>query len=142
MNRLLALRWLRDHIGRRGTALLFFALLDAIYAYSLYNPAPEVRRTGLVQFVEAVAPLWVWGSLWALAGVFCLVYAFRRSDQRGFAAAIAIKVLWGVLCLLAMFNGVDRAYVSAAIWLAAAGWVGVVATWPEYESEARWTRPR
>ncbi len=131
MNRLLALRWLRDHIGRRGAALLFFAFLDFVYSFGLFNPAPEVRRTPTVLFVESVLPLWVWAIMWLAAGICCLVDAFRRNDKVGFAAAIAIKTLWGLLFVVAMVAGLERAYLSAALWLVLAGWVGIIATWPE-----------
>ncbi len=130
MNRLLT-RWARDNIGRRGAALLFFAFLDFIYAYSLFNPAPEVRRTATVLFVEGLLPLWVWGAMWLAAGICCLTNAFRANDKVGFAAAIAIKTLWGLLFVVAMVAGLERAYVSAALWLVLAGWVGIIATWPE-----------
>ncbi len=124
-------------VGRRGAALLFFALLDGIYSYSLFNPAPEVRRTASVLFVEGIAPLWVWGLLWAVAGVACLIGAFMKSDKWSFAAAIGIKSLWGLIYLGAAIIGLERAYLSAAIWLCLAIWVAIIASWPEV-----WDSPR
>lgn len=119
-------------IGRRGTALLFFAFLDSVYAYGLYHPAPEYRRTSSVLFLEAIAPLQLWGTLWLIAGILCLINAFRINDRIGFAGAIAVKVLWGLLFLAgALVVHLDRAYISATLWLCMAGWIAIIASWPE-----------
>src|SRR5688572_28895937 len=64
-------------IGRRGCALLFFAVLDLVYGYSLFFPAPEQRRSALIQYLSGIAPLWVFGALWSITGLICLFYAFR-----------------------------------------------------------------
>lgn len=124
-------RFLAERVGRRGAALLFFALLDAVYAVSLLAPDRTSRRTATTLFVDSVAPLWVWGLLWAAAGVVCLAHAFRMSDRVGFAAAIAIKTVWGLLFVFAGFAGVSRAYVGAAIFLCMAVWVAIISSWPE-----------
>lgn len=129
VKRILTRLWAR--VGRRGIALLFFAFLDAVYCFSLARPAPEQRKTATVLFIESLAPLWLWSMAWGAAGVACFVCAFLRRDYIGFAAAAAINTLWGLLFLVGAFYGVPRAYVSAALWLTLAGWVGVISTWPE-----------
>ncbi len=119
-------------IGRRGAALLFFAVLDLVYAFSLYFPAAEAKRSSSTRFLADVAPLPVWGTMWLLACFACAVNAFRVNDWTGFAAAISIKTLWGLLHLVgALFLSIDRAWVSAAIWLCTAGWLGIISSWPE-----------
>jgi len=118
-------------IGRRGGSLLFFALLDAVYAYSLFVPAAEAKRGAVLQYVETVGPLWFWGVLWAVAGGCCLVSAFRIDDRIGFAAAITIKMIWGLLSFFGAFARVERAYVGAVIWLCLAGFVAIISSWPE-----------
>ncbi len=126
-----------DRIGRRGSTLLMLAFIDAVYSYALFNPAPESLRTPAIVFFRGFAPLWVYGLLWAVAGVMCFVCAFLRSDRWGFAAAMAIKVLWALLYVLALFAGVPRAYISVALWLGIAGWVYTVSTWPEFPRGSR-----
>lgn len=111
--------------------MLFFALLDIIYSYSLANPPPQARQNSGLLFIQSIAPLWAWSALWGVVGVVCLVNAFRISDRYGFAAAIGIKVLWGLVYVAGMFAGLDRAYVSATVWLCLAGWVAIISTWPE-----------
>ncbi len=118
-------------VGRRGAALLFFALLDSIYAFSLFNPATEARRSGSVRFVGDLLPLWVWGLMWAAGGLACFVGAFMKSDKWSFAAAIMVKTMWGLLYLGAALVGLERAYLSATIWLCLALWVAIIAGWPE-----------
>lgn len=121
-------RNLIHRIGHRGTCLLFFSLLDFVYAYSLFNPPREM--TVALMFLRDIAPLRVWGGLWLVVAVICLVSAFRIDDRWGFTAAMLIKVLWGGLYVYGAFHGVERAYVSAAIWLCMAGWVFVISSWP------------
>jgi hypothetical protein len=125
------LRRLLCAVGRRGAALLFFALLDFVYSYSLFNPAPELRNNPNMVFLRDLLPLSVWATLWAIVGVLCLRDAFRQNDKVGFAAAIAMKVMWGLVSVVGVFYGVPRAYVSATIWLCLAGWVAIISTWPE-----------
>lgn len=124
-------KFLTVRVGRRGAALLMFAFIDAVYSYSFLNPTPEQRRFTALRFLADIAPLWFFGLLWGAAGIVCFVSAFRRHDRWGFAAAMGIKVLWGLLFVWAAAAGVSRAYVSAALWLAVAGWVGIISTWPE-----------
>jgi hypothetical protein len=132
------------HVGKRGRVLLFFGALDLIYAVSLAAPDATTRRVPMFVWLAEVAPLWAWSAMWAGVGVACLWQAFCRRDAIGFAAAIALKVCWGIVCLGAwLFGGVDRGYVSAAIWLGLAYFVWNIASWPEPGGGKgpAWTRP-
>lgn len=122
---------LRLRVGHRGAALLFFAFLDFVYCASLLAPPPDQRNNPTLLFFAHTAPLALWGALWGIAGLFCLVNAFRNHDKTGFTAAIAIKTLWAAMFVLATIEGVPRAYVSATLWLTLAGWVAIISTWPE-----------
>lgn len=128
--RVAASLWQR--VGRRGTTLLFLATLDFLVAGSLLRPPAEAGQTASVRYIADLAPLPCWGALWAAVGVACLIGAFLRVDRWAYAAAMALKVLWGMTYLLgwALF-GLDRAWVSAVVWLAFAAFVYVVSTWPE-----------
>lgn len=108
--------------------MLFFALLDVVYALALVG-APA---SGSYRFLASILPLPVWASLWAAVGVLCLVQAFMRTDRAAFAAASLIKVVWGVVQLLGwLIADLDRGWVSALIWLALAAFVAVISGWPE-----------
>lgn len=123
---------LARRIGRRGAALLFFAMLDVIYAINLSFPPEEARLSASYRFVSRVAPLNVWAALWLVVGVLCLAGAFVYRDRWAFAAAMALKTLWGATFLLGwIWLNLERGYVSAIIWLAMAGWVFIISTWPE-----------
>ena len=127
-------------IGRRGASLIFFGVLDLIYSFSLIAPDEESRNGAFLQGVAQVAPLWFWAALWAITGVVVLAQAFARNDRVGFTAAIFLKITWAITCVIAwVANDAPRGYVSAAIWLAAAGFVWVISGWPEAEGRHPWT---
>ena len=136
---------LRRRVGHRGSALLFFAVLDLVYCCSLLFPSPRERRSPLLAFLAEILPLWVWALAWGLVGLLCLWKSFRPRDAAAFAAAIGIKVLWALVSLAAWLVGdIERGYISAVVWLAFAGFVGIIASWPEPPhgwKERAWTRP-
>jgi hypothetical protein len=132
------------HVGKRGRVLLFFGALDLVYAVSLARPDATARRIPMFIWLTEIAPLWVWSVMWAAVGAVCLWQAFCHRDAIGFAAAIALKICWGIVCLGAwLFGGVDRGYVSAAIWLGLAYFVANISSWPEPGGERgpEWTKP-
>ena len=126
-------------IGRRGAALLFFALLDAVYCYSLLTaPRP---LSSFYAWMDSIAPLVVWAACWGGVGLVCLWFAFCRYDTPAFVAAVALKVAWGLLSLLGQIVGAaDRGYLSAVIWLAFAWFVSLIAGGipPAIARPARW----
>jgi hypothetical protein len=123
---------LRRRIGRRGSSLLFLALLDVVYGTGLAFITDIGRVAASYQFMAQVAPLEVWASVWYLVGAVCLVQAFMLRDQVAFGCAVALKTTWGGITLLGWaVHGVPRGYVSAAIWLAFAGWVFIISGWSE-----------
>jgi hypothetical protein len=113
-------------IGRRGAALLFFALLDWTYCIGLLTaPRPLVP---FYEYMDAALPLGLWAAVWAFVGTVCAVYAFRTYDTFAFMSAVAIKVAWGLLALFGwLAGGVDRGYISAVIWLGFAAFVFLIA---------------
>jgi hypothetical protein len=132
------------HVGKRGRVLLFFGGLDVVYAVSLTVPDATTRRAPFFVWLAEIAPLWVWALSWGVVGVVCLWQAFCRRDGIGYASAIGLKIGWGIVSLAGwLFGGVDRGYVSAAIWLGLAYLVSVVAGWPELNDAKgpSWTRP-
>lgn len=125
-------RWWARRVGRRGEFLLFLTLLDLLYGLSLLQPVPEARRSPTVAFLADVMPLSWWAVLWLAVGCGCLAGSFATADRVAFAAAAALKVLWGSMFLLGWWAGVvERGWVSAVIWLVFAVVVVRVASWPE-----------
>ena len=110
---------LRRHPGRRGEALLFFALLDVLYAVRLLNPPTPLGST--LTWPQTLMPLWVWAVCWGGVGVLCAVGAFLEDDTAAFIGAVSLKIAWGLVALLGWLSGeLDGGYVQAAIWLGAA----------------------
>jgi hypothetical protein len=134
-----AARLLR-RVGRRGACLLFLALVDVVYAISLYDASPETRASSGFAFMSTLLPLSAWAAVWLAVGALCVGFAFARADRLAFAAASLLKVLWGTLYLLGWALGViPRGYVAAVLFLGFAGFVQVIAGWKEHRTE--WTSP-
>lgn len=121
-----AARSVAARVGRRGSALLFFTLLDAVYCYGLLAaPRPLVP---FYAWMNAVIPLPVWAAGWGLVGFMCLLYAFKAYDTPAFMAAVGLNVGWGLLSFFGWLAGaVDRGYVSAVVWLGFAAFVYLIA---------------
>lgn len=124
-------RALQHLVGRRGAALLCFAVLDVTYAAGLAFPGPN--GGGATQrWFGAIMPLWFWALCWLAVATLCVVGAFWQHDRMGFIAAIGIKIWWGTLGLLGWL--VEEVPVSAAgVWLGLAVLVMLISGWPEPE---------
>lgn len=119
-------------VGRRGTALMFLCFIDLIFAYGYLWPGPREVWSPSMEFLATVAPLPVWAVLWGVVGVICLQQAFRINDKIGFGCAVMVKVLWALLHILGAITGdLQRGHLYIAVWMAAAGWVWTISTWPE-----------
>lgn len=120
-------------IGRRGTVLLFLALVDLAYALSLWRPAGATTQAASTRLLAHIMPLPWWAGLWLAVGVACLAAAFvHRLDRIAFPAASGIKALWGTVFLFGwLIAGLDRGWVAAIVWYGFALLVGVIAGWAE-----------
>lgn len=125
-------------VGRRGATLLFLACVDFAYAGSLAKPAAETAQLSTTRFIAALLPLWVWAAVWGVVGVVCVAGAFTRADRWAFAAAMSLKVLWGVTFMLGWaFAGLDRGWISGIIFAAFAAFTFMVSGWPEPPAAGR-----
>ena len=114
-------------IGRRGSCLLIVGVADFFHAGYMAT----LRQPGRVyQWYASLIPLNVWAAMWALTGMACVIYAFRRHDRIGYDAAIGIKVIWLFTSLAGiLFDGVPL--IWAVVWVALAALVWVISGWPE-----------
>ncbi|WP_436759317.1 hypothetical protein [Streptosporangium sp. V21-05] len=123
---------LRHRLSQRGACLLILATVDVVYAIALTYAPPETLASETYRFYAALAPLPVWGSVWAAVGAICLVQAWTPRDRVAYTAATGLKIFWALLHLGAWVAGVlPRGYVLAVMWLLAAGLVMVMATVPK-----------
>lgn len=120
-------------VGRRGAALLWFGLLDVVFAFSLFEPQAEAQQAASTKFIADVLPLWVWGVAWLIPGILCLTLAFStHRDKFAFTAAIAIKLVWGTLYLAGwLLVGLPRGWLGSVVWLSLAAFIAILAGWPE-----------
>lgn len=142
------MRWaavgLRRRVGHRGSALLFLALVDLAYCYRLLFPSRRDREGPWLNFLADFLPLWAWAVLWGGVGLLCLSRSWRRRDSGAFACAIGIKALWTLLSIAAGVAGVEQWYLNAVVFAGFAGFVGIIASWPEPPhgwKERAWTHP-
>ncbi len=114
-------------IGRRGVSLLFVALVGVVLSLGLIAPS-AAQSAALGQIV----PLQVWAGAWLVTAAVCVVQAFHRLDRLAFALAVAMFTTWSAQYFVAWFSGaVERGWLAAVIYLGFAGWMAVIATWPE-----------
>lgn len=120
-------------VGRRGAFLLFLALLDVLYGYSLLVTPPQGPGLHLVLSLD------VWGWCWVATGIALLLGAFVKRDRVFFALAAFIKSAWAGawVSVWVADDFYPRAWVSVLIWAAFAAAVLVVASWPEVVSPTR-----
>ena len=127
-----ATRSLLKRIGRRGAWLLWLAFLDFSYAFGLINPTRFAQTSPTLMYLERWMPLNVWGYIWGIIAIICLVHAFRIKDAIGYGAAIGIKVGWATTFLLGWLAGeVERGYLTFAIFITFAAAVMLIAGWRE-----------
>lgn len=123
---------IRERIGRRGSCLLFLALVYLVYASALASAPPQSARNPSYAFLTVLLPLWAWALPWGLVGLLCGIQAFRVRDLVAFAAASALSVGWAVLHLSGWALGmIDRGFVTAVVWAGFAAFIQVIAGWPE-----------
>lgn len=115
-----------NQIGRRGAFLLFLALLDISYGYSLFvTEAPQ-------RIFDLVIPWQAWGVIWMSVGFVCLTGVAMIRDRWQFAIAAVLYSAWGAVNLdLWLIQGVPRGWLSVAIWWSFAATVLLVSGWPD-----------
>jgi hypothetical protein len=124
-------RWLRSlvvRVGRRGSYLLFLALLDLVYGWSLISIAnPLLNHIDL-----GLSPL-TWGIMWAVTGLVCLIEAFATLDRLAFTMAVLLKFLWGTTMILSWWLTATNPYgwIGGTVFLAFAAATAVISFWPE-----------
>jgi peptidoglycan/LPS O-acetylase OafA/YrhL len=125
-------------VGFRGSFLLVLAAVDALTAWSLMHPPEPIAHISQYRFLQDIAPLGAWASLWVGVGLVCAVYAFRRVDWPAFLASALLNLGWIVLLLIAWgFGDVTRGWVTASQWVVAGFLVVRIAAWPEPRRDER-----
>jgi len=115
----------QHRIGRRGTFLLFLAVLDLAYGYSLET---SPLRDNSVLFL----PLRVWTVAWYVTGVLCFGSAFAKLDRIGFTVAAVLTTGWAGENFNAwLFGHEPRGWVAAVVFASFAATIVMVSSWPE-----------
>lgn len=116
---------MRRRTGYRGAFLACLGVYDLFYGLYLAVGAPIQH--------EPLIPEEAWGIVWMACGLFLMIGAFVRHDALFFAAAILIKLVWGLEFLrLDLLAHIPYDWVRCCYWLAFAGAIIVAAYWPEH----------
>ncbi|RFA12174.1 hypothetical protein B7R22_17245 [Subtercola boreus] len=91
--------------GLRGAALLVAAVYCATRGIAYLPPLiPNASYVpGSLSLIANFVPLPVWGGVWILVALFCLVCAFRHDDWPAWAGLVGMMVLWGSSYLIGSF---------------------------------------
>ena len=113
--------------GYRGAVLLFLAMLDILYGYSLIaDPSAPLS------YLNLVLPLHVWFYLWVGIGVFLLTGVLTRYDRIHFALSAFLKAAWASAWLYVLiYQHFPRSWISVVIWAAFAILTVIISFWPE-----------
>ncbi|MCT2085031.1 hypothetical protein M3D75_02775 [Microbacterium enclense] len=130
--------------GARGAALLVagaYCVARGI-AYLPLGSKPDVLPRGLELIANPPFTLEVWGGLWAVAGLICLVLAFRVRDAIAWGALTGMMTAWGVAYLIGWFEsltlGVEsREWLTATTYLGPAVIISLLSIWHTRRSRAR-----
>ncbi len=113
-------------MGHRGAFLLFLAVLDILYGYSLLTDQIPVALA--YPFLSEMT----WGIIWITVGAACFLGAFvKKRDRVAFALASILKTAWALRYMWLWHEGNLRAWIAIVVWLAFAATVLVIASWPE-----------
>ncbi|MEU1122120.1 hypothetical protein ABZ371_00670 [Streptomyces sp. NPDC005899] len=129
-----AVRWLRQHLGRRGQILLILGIGKICWGVG-FIVTPQQDPSGLELLTERCG-LASWAWLWIVAGAVTASCAFLRigRDWAGFYAALVPPSVWAVAYLFAVLTGDYARGGFVAAWYLTSH-VGVIcwaSTVPEY----------
>lgn len=124
-------------LGRRGVFLLFLALLDFLYGWSILN-SPAIASK-----LHLLVPYQAWGWGWTVTGALLAAGAFLKRDRLFFGWSAFMKAAFAGAWVDVWMNDpqVPRAWISAVIWGAFAALVLVVSGWPEVHPLGTERRP-
>jgi hypothetical protein len=130
-----AARRLTKRLGRRGSILLAFGIMETLYGWGIATDP----RYGIVRGVGVLThmlPMPWWGSLWMLCGVVAIALSFEprpRWDRWGYAGATVPMTLWSLANLVAWLSGeFGQAWTSFCTWGAFVYILMRINRWPEY----------
>ena len=119
------MRGIRIRVGYRGAFLACIGVYDLFYGLYLAVGGPIEH--------EPLIPEQAWGIIWIACGLFLCIGAFIRHDAIFWAAAILIKMVWGLEFLrLDLFAHIPDDWIRCCYWMAFAAAIAVAAYWPEH----------
>lgn len=126
-------------IGRRGTSLLFFALVDVGVAVRLLIADKQpAGANASYRGMAAMLPLEVWGYVWLASAALLAAGAFLKKDRLPFTAAMILKVAWALGFFISWrVYDIPLAWLGSIIYGAFAGFVLSISGWLENDDRQR-----
>lgn len=118
-------------LGRRGFVLATYCVLFLGQALAFITN--QVPTSAALKILNQMAPTKLWGVVWLVSGLFCLIGAVKRKLQPlGFAASTSVMTLWGVVSWMSWILGDARTgWVAGLIYGMFALKLMVIAGWRE-----------
>lgn len=123
-----------QRLGRRGTALVLFAVIFTIYGLALAGSDPD--RPGLGALSDLI-PMRALAALWIVAGLIGAACALLRRTGVGFGVLMFMPLAWTAsygftfLAWLATGDGQSLAWAGALVWGLIVGVLALIAGWPD-----------
>jgi hypothetical protein len=129
-----AVRRLREHLGRRGIALLLLGAGKVCFGLGFIR-SPEPNPPGL-EALTRWADIRCWASIWVVCGAVTFGSAWLRigRDKWGFIAALVPPFVWGCAFLWGALTGEFARGLTTFGWYATShiGMIVWAAGVPEY----------
>lgn len=122
-------------LGHRGLFLLLLGLVQVIYGAGLLAADHDVRHEHW--WPASVGnlggfPLDMWGTVWVLIGVLCLITSWTTTDRVSFAAAVLLNTGWAAFAVQRWIATAEAgSWAPAAIYTGIAVGVFLVSGWPD-----------
>lgn len=123
-----------QRLGRRGTALLLFAVIFTIYGIALAGADPS--RPGLGKVADVI-PMKALAICWLVTGVVGAICAVLRKTGIGFGTLMFMPLAWTASYGFTYFSwlitgaGYQLAWAGILVWGLIVGLLALIAGWPE-----------
>jgi hypothetical protein len=121
-------------VGRRGLVLILFGIIYGLIgaSYTAGNLSPTAHAN--LALALRLAPIYLWGVAWILAGVMALVASHwpPGRDWWGYGVLSGLAIAWCAFSVLGrVIYGAPYALTAALLYGCLAAVLLIIAGWPE-----------
>lgn len=111
----------KGQMSARARAYLSIAAARHMIATAVCLAVPELFTTGNFAFIKALMPIPIWGCMFGITALACVLGSALRSDplaRVGLILSAASSVVWGIGFLSAIAYGLSTGPTSGIVWIA------------------------